>query len=114
MDAKISGSANIAYAKLNLANSVANGDLAGSIADGKLSSGPTAAKSCEAKRYSKADASRDIDNVNESSAATLKVLQCKSLMNGKFESKVATWNFNTQVMEDQVGTQRKPSIIPNL
>ena len=48
VDAKISGSANIAYNKLNLANSVANGNLAGSIADGKLSSGPTAAKSCEA------------------------------------------------------------------
>ena len=43
-----------------------------SIADGKLASGPTSAKSCQANRSLKADAQRDIDNVNEFSATNVK------------------------------------------
>ena len=55
-----------------MANSVANADLAGCIADGKLSSGPTVAKSCEANNYLKANAQCDVDNVNEFTAANVK------------------------------------------
>lgn len=70
-DNKISAGANISYSKLNLNNSIVNGDLAGSIADSKLASGPTAAKSAEASKYAKFDASRDLDNINELSASNL-------------------------------------------
>ena len=72
-NADLAGS--IAYSKLTLTNSVVNGDLAGSIADAKLASGPTTAGTAEASKYVKLDASKDIAGLNDVSMANANVDQ---------------------------------------